>query len=267
MSRILYYEHVKPIIARLPEHYKRRYLESHQTKPESKVVPPPVLVGRSKFVNYLSPGAYCDIPPKVIYPPESQRCLWGNEGILSGYVQKKETSPICPKMWGPSLSQQIFYSEILNRYMIIIVSEAVLSSIESLGGFDQYILSTPEESMHSRLGMHLKRDMLKTLSDPNFCASNREKRESILSRYSKYVLPREEAEWVGLTLEEAVKKQTKLEYEVARLSVRPRKIDLTEKLLEELKSPTPPETVEQKPKWSQRIFSKILPRMGTGKQR
>ncbi|KAF5396621.1 hypothetical protein PHET_10425 [Paragonimus heterotremus] len=47
---------------------------------------------------------------------------------------------------------------------------------------------------------------------------------------------REEAEWIGLTLEEAIKKQQKLDYEAARSKLRPQKYVLFNKVFEDLDS-------------------------------
>lgn len=49
-------------------------------------------------------------------------------------------------------------------------------------------------------------------------------------------MQREEAEWIGLTLEEAVKKQVKLEHEAAKNRKRPLKITFAEELLDQLQS-------------------------------
>ncbi|OON20438.1 hypothetical protein X801_03680, partial [Opisthorchis viverrini] len=140
-------------------------------------------------------------------------------------------------MYPPKLSQQVFYSDILDRWMVIIVSETALRAIEKAGCLDAYILSTPAEQLNSRLGMHLKRDLLLHLSDPNFCSENPEKGKTLRSKYSQYIIPHSEAEWVGLTLEEAVKKQIKIETEAAKSTVRPQKYDLVEKVFKELETP------------------------------
>lgn len=46
-----------------------------------------------------------------------------------------------PRIWKPKLMEHCFYSEILDRWMTIVVSSSVLKQIESLGGLDLYILA------------------------------------------------------------------------------------------------------------------------------
>ncbi|KAF6768566.1 39S ribosomal protein L28 mitochondrial [Paragonimus kellicotti] len=89
--------------------------------------------------------------------------------------------------------------------------------------------------MQSRLGMHLKREMLLRLTDPSFCSDDEQKR-ALLNKHKKHIIPREEAEWIGLTLEEAIKKQQKLDYEAARSKLQPQKYVLFNKVFEDLDS-------------------------------
>lgn len=236
MSRLFFSPHLKDVINRLPAHYKEQYLKAQQPKRPSYLQPSKDVLGRTPKIQNLIPGSHFDVPPTVIYPPESQKCLWHGEGIVSGYARKSLRHQIYPKMYPPKLSQQVFYSDVLDRWMIIIVSESALRAIENAGCLDAYILSTPAEQLNSRLGMHLKRDLLLRLSDPNFYRENPDKSNALRRKYSQYIIPRSEAEWVGLTLEEAVKKQVKLETDAARTLVRPRKLDLVEKVFENLET-------------------------------
>uniref|UniRef100_A0A183AM83 Large ribosomal subunit protein bL28m n=1 Tax=Echinostoma caproni TaxID=27848 RepID=A0A183AM83_9TREM len=202
MSRILFYPHLRGVLKRLPEHYKRRYLEAHGTQPVNYLESSPALVGRTIRMKNLAPGEYYDIPPKVMYPPESDRCLWAGEGIVVGNAQKNPMISLgffvlinhnpafsYPRSWRPKLLQHLFYSEILDRWMIIIVTDRALQLIEHFGGLDSYILSSSEAELHSRLAMHLKRDMLLRLVSDDFYATDRQKRETLLEKYSKFILP------------------------------------------------------------------------------
>lgn len=80
MSRILFYNHVKGLLNRLPNHYKKRYMENRKKPP----------------INYLtndhSPLSSIenDIAPEIVYPPESDKCLWHGEGLVMGFTQKKQ---------------------------------------------------------------------------------------------------------------------------------------------------------------------------------
>lgn len=147
--------------------------------------------------------------------------------------------------------ENLFHSEILDRWMIIIVTDSALKQIEKASGFDFYILSTPESKLKSRLGMHLKRDMLVTLAK----AKMNGKMEKGWEKYSKFIIPLEEAEWIGLTLEEAVKKQMKIEHEISRSQLKPLKFSLAEKLIDSLRNPVKDKNEETPSSYSSRIFS------------
>ncbi|KAM7537772.1 hypothetical protein Aperf_G00000068688 [Anoplocephala perfoliata] len=219
MSRFLFYPHARKIIQRLPEFYKKSYLK--RFIPSSNVTyfeddREPYLRAAN---NSLYPKEFFDVPPKVIFPEESQRALWGGEGIVTGFIEVKRTGT----------------SEVLDRWMMIIVSLTALKQIEAMKGLDLYLLKTPENEINSRLGMHIKRDILMKLSNPEF----RRSKPSIASKYAEFIIPREEAEWIGLTLDEAIKKQMKIEYEQRRLEVSvPKKVSFTKALLERLESGT-----------------------------
>nr|XP_009934607.1 PREDICTED: 39S ribosomal protein L28, mitochondrial [Opisthocomus hoazin] len=70
-------------------------------------------------------------------------------------------------------------------------------------------LATPKVDMCSKLGMDLKRTMLLRLArrDPKLHPDDPARREAIYNKYQEFAIPEEEAEWVGLSLEEAIEKQ------------------------------------------------------------
>ncbi|XP_036890504.1 39S ribosomal protein L28, mitochondrial isoform X3 [Sturnira hondurensis] len=72
---------------------------------------------------------------------------------------------------------------------------------------------TPKEDLCSKFGMDLKRGMLLRLArrDPQLHPDDPERRAAIYDKYKEFVIQEEEAEWVGLTLDEAVEKQRLLE--------------------------------------------------------
>ncbi|CAH8496051.1 unnamed protein product [Schistosoma turkestanicum] len=237
MSRLFFYNQIKDVINRLPSHYRRRYLQNQHELANERVCNSSLLKD-DKTGNVL-PSSYFDTPMKIVYPPESQKCLWGGEGIVQGYWEKVTRRPRFPKTWSPVLMENLFHSEILNRWMTIIVTDSALKQIEKANGFDFYILSTPESKLRSRLGMHLKRDMLVTLAR----AEQDGHMKKSWQKYSKFIIPLEEAEWIGLTLEEAVKKQMKMEYEKSRSQIKPLKFSLAEKLIFSLRNPVENEKV------------------------
>ncbi|VDD74380.1 unnamed protein product [Mesocestoides corti] len=226
MSRFLFYPHARGVIQRLPEHYKKRYLEKYAQNAK---------ISYFEDSNNNYPKEYFESPPKVIYPEESQRALWGGEGIVTGFDELKRTRTKVPKTWAPELRQHVFYSEILDRWLMIIVSLTALKQIEKLKGLDGYLLTTPENEINSRLGMHIKRELLMTLANSDF----QERKPNITSKYAKFIVPLEEAEWIGLTLDEAIKKQMKIEHTAERAAVSvPKKVAFAKDLLNHLDSKT-----------------------------
>uniref|UniRef100_A0A8C2W3M1 Large ribosomal subunit protein bL28m n=1 Tax=Chinchilla lanigera TaxID=34839 RepID=A0A8C2W3M1_CHILA len=200
------------ICSRLPAHFLRS-LEDTQT-------PTPV--------HYRPHGAKFKINPKngqrervedvpipIYYPPESQKGLWGGEGWILGYryANNDKLSNRVKKVWKPQLFQRELYSEILDKKFSVTVTMRTLDLIDEAYGFDFYILKTPKEDLCSKFGMDLKRGMLLRLArqDPQLHPDNPEQRMAIYHKYKEFVIPEEEAEWVGLTLEEAVEKQRLLE--------------------------------------------------------
>nr|VZI22638.1 unnamed protein product [Spirometra erinaceieuropaei] len=231
MSRFLFYPHVRGAISRLPEHYKRRYLRSRLPSAIKYIQGPEEPWKRAASDNALYSSEAFEVAPDVLFPEESQRALWGGEGIVRGFIELKRTHTRCPKTWGPDLRQHLFYSEILDRWMIILVSVTALKQIENLKGIDNYILETPENKLCSRLAMYLKREMLRKISSDEF----RREHPDLFTKYSNFAIPPEEAEWVGLSLDEAIKKQLKLEHEQARIEAEtPKKYVFAETLLEQL---------------------------------
>ncbi|KAL8175222.1 UNVERIFIED_CONTAM: 39S ribosomal protein L28, mitochondrial [Gekko kuhli] len=198
------------IYARLPEHYRRALRED-------EAAPPPAVHWRpQERPRDVDPATWRrrrvqDVPLDIYYPPESQEGLWGGEGWVSGYRYAKDNkmSPRLKKVWRPQLFNRELYSEILDRRLTISVTMRTLDLIDAAFGFDFYILKTPKVELCSKVGMDLKRTMLLRLArrDPALHPDDPARREAIYEKYKEFVIPEEEAEWVGLSLEEAVEKQ------------------------------------------------------------
>ncbi|KFO34784.1 39S ribosomal protein L28, mitochondrial [Fukomys damarensis] len=182
-----------------------------------------------------------DVPIPIYYPRESQKGLWGGEGWILGYryANNDKMSNRVKKVWKPQLFQRELYSEILDKKFTVTVTMRTLDLIDEAYGFDFYILKasradawqgpvasqtqtqssatlelvTPKEDLCSKFGMDLKRGMLLRLArqDPRLHPDDPERRTAIYDKYKEFVIPEEEAEWVGLTLEEAIEKQRLLE--------------------------------------------------------
>ncbi|XP_053132720.1 39S ribosomal protein L28, mitochondrial [Hemicordylus capensis] len=202
------------IYARLPQHYLRRLREDaaaqspavHWKAHSAKFVRDPATGQRQRVQN---------VPIEPYFPPESQEGLWGGEGLISGfrYANNDKLSTRLKKTWKPQLFYRELYSEILDKKLRITVTMRTLDLIDEAYGFDFYILKTPKAELCSKVGMDLKRTMLLRLArqDPSLHPDDPAKREAVYNKYKEFVIPEEEAEWVGLTLEEAVEKQRLLE--------------------------------------------------------
>lgn len=169
-----------------------------------------------------------DVPILPYFPPEANEGLWGGEGWITGYryANNDKLSTRLKVTWKPQLFVRQLYSEILDKTFSIKVTMRTLDLIDAAYGFDFYILKTPQRDLCSKLGMDLKRAMLMRLAtkDPNLHPNDHARREQIYNKYKStdinnsviqshqaFEMPLEEAEWVGLTLEEAVEKQRILE--------------------------------------------------------
>ncbi|KHJ97886.1 ribophorin II [Oesophagostomum dentatum] len=205
------------IVHRLPEHYCKRYWDNllrdakpvHYRPPTSRLYWDPVRKVEIEAENY---------PLLVLHPPEADEGLWGGEGVVKGWKEsrpytKKKVLPRhwVPKLYFPALKKVVLYSEILDKHMQITVTERALRLIDSHFGLDYYILRTPEIDLASKLGNRLKREMLLALANETYYLEDEERHNYIKHKYAEFVIPAEEAEWVGLDLNEAAYKQQDLE--------------------------------------------------------
>lgn len=156
-----------------------------------------------------------DVPIPLYWPREAQLGLWGGEGWILGhrYVNNDKLSKRVKKVWKPQLFRRELYSEILDRTFTVSVTARTLDLIDDAFGFDFYILKTSRQDLCSKFGMDLKRGMLLRLArqDPQLHPEDPERRAAIYDKYKDFKIPEAEAEWVGLTLEEALEKQRLLE--------------------------------------------------------
>uniref|UniRef100_A0A8C6XB98 Large ribosomal subunit protein bL28m n=2 Tax=Elapinae TaxID=42168 RepID=A0A8C6XB98_NAJNA len=208
------------VLARLPPHYLRALRED-------AAAPPPAVHWRPPAGEYARrPGPLEGVrqqvvPVPVYFPPESQEGLWGGEGYVAGYryAHDDKLSRRLKKVWKPQVFNREFYSQILDRKLRIAVTMRTLEQMDKAFGFDFYILKTPKSELCSKLGMDLKRTLLLRLArkDPSLHPDDPAKREAVYNKYKEFVIPEEEAEWIGLSLEEAVEKQRVLEKKVRGL--------------------------------------------------
>ncbi|KAM6931808.1 large ribosomal subunit protein bL28m [Lycodopsis pacificus] len=200
------------IYARLPRHY----LKSLEQKEPQPVHWKPLGVEYQANPTTGQKERVQDVPIPIYYPPHSQDGLWGGEGWISGfrYANNDKMSNRLKKTWKPQLFKRELYSEILDHKFTITVTARTLNLIDAAFGFDFYILNTSKEDLKSKLGEDLKRAMLLRLARRNteLYPADPVKREKVYIKYKQFEIPGEEAEWLGLSLEEAVEKQRQLEH-------------------------------------------------------
>ncbi|KAK9520904.1 hypothetical protein VZT92_020762 [Zoarces viviparus] len=200
------------IYARLPRHY----LKSLEQKEPQPVHWKPLGVEYQANPTTGQKERVQDVPVPIYYPPHSQDGLWGGEGWISGfrYANNDKMSTRLKKTWKPQLFKRELYSEILDHKFTVTVTARTLNLIDAAFGFDFYILNTSKEDLNSKLGEDLKRAMLLRLARRNteLYPSDPVKREKVYIKYKQFEIPEEEAEWLGLSLEEAVEKQRQLEH-------------------------------------------------------
>jgi large subunit ribosomal protein L28 len=136
-----------------------------------------------------------------------------------------------PRLCFPFLERQVLYSEILDSYMLFVVTERARRLVDAAYGLDYYLLKTPEIDFGSQLALDLKRLLLIKLAKEEYHLRDGERHRYVKEKYSEFVLPLEEAEWVGLDLNSACRKQQDLEDNSSSV---PLKYIYEKKLLEEL---------------------------------
>ncbi|CAH1776544.1 unnamed protein product [Owenia fusiformis] len=222
--------------ASLPEHYQERHKDLSREPPKPVHDLPPT----DKYWYNESSGKVF----KTVYQPiltkqtkDRNKGLWGGENIIEGYTKKNPIRRRVPHFWIPRLQKRPLYSEILDRWMEITVTLRTLDLIDDAYGFDHYILGTHERDLQSQLGKDLKREMIQALVNKTLYPQDEEKREKIYKRYQKYIegITPEEAEWIGLSVGSAIRKQKNVERAQQVRDMRPFKELFTRQLVETLK--------------------------------
>lgn len=233
--------HPNSVKARLPEAYKKFVNDLKRPPAPVNYIPEP---GRYKLDPETKQKVRVnnrDIPLK--FPTEADTGIWGGEGVIQGFIKEKKKRRRFPNYWVPKLKYSILYSEILNQYMKVTVTERTLKLIDENCGFDHYILGTPVQDIKSQLALKIRRKMLLALLNKEKYHEDEEKNEEVFLKYEKYMIPKEEAEWFGLTEREAVQKQRLLEAETIKPI--PLKHQLRLQLIEELRGKTDKEKEEE----------------------
>ncbi|XP_060594166.1 large ribosomal subunit protein bL28m-like [Ruditapes philippinarum] len=195
----------------LPAHYKQRCLD-YMTKDPKPVHWRPDTT-KYKVDEYGTRLPIQNHPIHVRYPVQCNYGLWGGEGVVEYWAKVIKSrkyihvhSPLIAKYSVPFLVDRVLYSEILDKWFKIPCTNRAMDLIDDSFGLDYYILQTHERDLNSKLAMDLKREMLLQLCKDEEDTKLPEKRKTVLQRYSQFIIPKSEAEWVGLSIKEALDK-------------------------------------------------------------
>lgn len=221
----------KGIGAELPEAYKKFWKEwkaqpaaVHYTEQKGKYV-------RNEETEEVK--LIQNVPLPLLYPKEMHEGIWGGEAIVKGFKKKGKFKRRVPHFWIPYLRKSVIYSEVLNMYMRVVITDRAMRLIHENYGFDHYLLKTPACDLRSLLTLKLKREILVALADKTLYSNDPEMREEVYTKYKQYLAAytREEIEWYGLTYDEACKKWLK----VTETTPEPLKIQYRSELIAKLK--------------------------------
>ncbi|XP_015440241.1 PREDICTED: 39S ribosomal protein L28, mitochondrial [Dufourea novaeangliae] len=223
----------KGIGAELPEEYKKFWREwklqvptaVHYIKQEGSYV-------RDEETGVVRPVQ--NVPLPLLYPKEINGGIWGGETVVQGFRKKGKYYRRSPHFWFPGLKKSVLYSEVLDTYMRVVVTNRTINLIHEHYGFDHYLLKTPACDLRSELALKIKRRILLALLDKTLYPNDPAKGEEIFAKYKEYLTAytREEIEWYGLTYKEACIKWINLKNPEKELQ--PLKIQYRSELIDRL---------------------------------
>lgn len=76
---------------------------------------------------------------------------FGNKVCRSGSKSRRA--------WKPNVQMFNLYSQVLERHIPLKISCKVLKQMDRKGGLDAYLLTTSDYSIHSNLGLNLKKEI------------------------------------------------------------------------------------------------------------
>ncbi|XP_072744212.1 large ribosomal subunit protein bL28m isoform X2 [Anoplolepis gracilipes] len=220
----------KGIGAELPLEYKQFWIEWQKPPAAVHYIEKKGNYERNKF-GEVRPVQ--NVPLPLIYPKEINDGIWGGEAIVQGFKKKGKYKRRVPHFWIPHLKKSVVYSEVLDTYMSIVVTQRTIRLIHENYGFDNYLLKTEACDLKSLLAVRLKRQILIALADKTLYPDDPEKREEVYAKYEKYLskYTREQIEWYGLTYIDALKKWIKLNEKTPQ----PLKVQYRSELIAKLK--------------------------------
>lgn len=82
-----------------------------------------------------------NVPIPLRYPQDFHRQMWGGEAVVQGFVKKhKYYKRRVTHFWIPNLKRSVVYSEVLDKYISVVVTDRTLKLINANYGFDHYLL-------------------------------------------------------------------------------------------------------------------------------
>ena len=198
---------VDGIISQLPQHYLDQLKPLPPPNRNWKVPNYPYHIvpkgaGKAPVEKKFKQAMWAPIP--VVYPKRSREEIWSGEGIIFGFRQRDRFDRPHRTIWHPKLEHWTGYSEILDESFVTVVSDTTLDLIDECQGFDNFILKTSPQELMSDLAVRIKGKMLVSLAKENYWPDDENMRKKIREKYKQFVIPLEEAKWVGLTPEDAV---------------------------------------------------------------
>jgi len=177
----------------------------------------------------------------VVYPDMFHQGLWGGEGVIKGMLKREDKNhrnfkPPPAKYWWPTLFEGVVYSEILDKHIEMVCTKRGIRLVDEVAGFDKYLLTTPVNEVYATGLLRIKRELLLALADKNRFTTMAGGDSAVYEKYQRWAVCREEADWHGLTLEEAKKKQGRIEAEQAERETVPDKMRYRKELVEMLRS-------------------------------
>ncbi|XP_076046362.1 mitochondrial ribosomal protein L28 [Oratosquilla oratoria] len=200
-----------PDVKRLPEHYlKFCYDWKYGPKTAVHYIPEEgnLKIGKNGQIEQVQ---NVPIPTKI--PKELHDGIWGGEEVIKGFQKRKRLRRKVPHYWVPTLKSAVLYSEVLDKYMEVVVTERTLKLIDQHYGLDSYLLETSPRDLMSELALGIKREILLALSKKTLYPDNVGKQKELLEKYKDFIIPEEEAEWYGLPMRQALRKLRHLDRE------------------------------------------------------
>lgn len=136
------------VAASLPEAYRKFYYEWNETPMPVHYIPRAGRYHRDELTGLVTPVQ--NVPLKLKYPAEFDKCLLGGEAVIKGFYKSKPRVRKFPHFWIPTIRRMVIYSEILNKHMEVLATDRVLQLIHHYKGFDEYIMQVNDDNNQVR---------------------------------------------------------------------------------------------------------------------